>query len=60
MFKSDSGRYKVYVLINYIDYNILRVIEKQLMNFTMQYIRLEDKMQRATEKLLQLQNQKKI
>jgi len=30
------------------------------MNFTAQHTRLEDEMQRTTEKLLQLQNQKKM
>ena len=33
IFTSNSGRYEVYILANYINYNILKVIEKQLMNF---------------------------
>jgi len=41
-------------------YDVLRIIEKQLMNFTVQYIRLKDDVQRVMKKLLRLQNQKKM
>ncbi len=40
--ESNSGRCKVYILANRISYDILGMTEKQLINFTTQYIRLED------------------
>ncbi len=58
--KSDSSHCKTYVFINRTGYNILKMTEKQLINFAIQYTRLKDEVQRATEKLLRLQNQKKM
>src|SRR6266699_3617532 len=54
VFESNSGCCKVCVLANCTGCNVLGVTEKQLMNFAVQYICLENEVQRATEKLLRL------
>ena len=50
--EADSSYYEAYVLANRIDCDILRMTEKQLMNFTAQHTYLEDEIQRTTKKLL--------